>query len=262
MPRLQWGTPGTHFYETGVDRGVLYVGEQAGVAWTGLTSVEVSTSGGGVKSYYLDGVKYLQVSSPEEFSATINAFTYPELFEVCDGTTQVRPGLFLKQQRKQPFGLSYRTLIGNEFNSDHGYKLNIIYNALAEPSQRSYSSIGDTADPSEFSWSVTTRPPAMTGYKRTAHIVIDSRTTSPSVLKAVEDFLYGDDLNPPRLPSLDELVNLYDTEDFSLIVVDNGDGTFSITGPDSLIQELSITTYQITGDTVVAIDEETYTISS
>lgn len=262
MARLEWGASGTRVYETGVDRGVLYVGTQPGVPWEGLSSVEETPNGGETKSYYIDGVKYLSVSAGEEFQATINAFTYPELFATCDGTAVVRPGLLLKHQRRKLFGLSYRTQVGNELNSDYGYKIHLVYNALASPSSKSYTSNSDTTEPTTFSWLVTTRPPAVSGYKRSAHVVIDSRTTASSVLQAVEDVLYGDDLNPPKLPTLDELISLYDTAAFTIEVVDNGDGTFDIIGPDNLIQQLSTSTYQITSDAVVAIDEDTYTISS
>jgi hypothetical protein len=262
VPRLTWGESGTRLYETGIDRGVLYVGSDAGVAWTGLSSVEESPNGGETKSFYVDGVKYLQVSAAEEFAATINAFMYPDEFGVCDGTAQVRTGMFLTQQRRRTFGLSYRTLIGSDLGPNHGYKIHIVYNAIAQPTQRSYSSTSDSAELSEFSWSLSTRPPAMAGYKRTSHVIIDSRTTEPSVLKAIEDFLYGDDTNPPKLPTLSELTDLYDTPDFSLTVTDNGDGTFTITGPDSAVQELTSTTFQVIWPTVTAIDADTYSISS
>jgi hypothetical protein len=262
VPRLTWGEAGTRLYETGIDRGVLYVGTNAGVAWTGLSSVEESPKGGESKSFYIDGVKYLQISAAEEFAATINAFTYPDEFGVCDGSDQVRPGLFLMQQRRKSFGLSYRTLVGSDFGPDLGYKIHLIYNALAEPSQRTYSTTNDSAEPSEFSWSLSTRPPTMSGYKRTSHVVIDSRTTEPSVLKAIEDFLYGDDTNPPKLPTLAELTDLYDTTDFSLTVIANGDGTYTITGPDSAVQDLTSTTSQVIWPTVTPIDADTYSISS
>lgn len=262
MPRLTWGETGTRLYETGIDRGVLYVGVNPGVPWNGLVSVDEAPTGGEAKSFYVDGVKYLQVSAAEEFTATINAFTYPDEFGACDGSDQIRPGLYLHQQRRKSFGLTYRTLIGNDLGSEQGYKIHLIYNALAEPAQRSYSSTNDSAEPSEFSWNLATRPPTMAGYRRTSHIVINSQTTGSSVLKAVEDFLYGDDTHPPKLPTLAELVELYDTPDFSLTVTANPDGTYTIEGPDSAIQELTSTTSQIIWPTVVPIDEDTYSISS
>ena len=262
MPRLTWGDSGSRLYETGIDRGVLYVGTQPGVPWVGLSSVEESPSGGDNRSYYIDGLKYLQTSSPEEFTATINAFTYPDEFMVCDGTANVRPGLSLGQQRRKHFGMSYRTQIGNDLGENAGYKIHIIYNALATPTQKSYSTISDSPEPSTFSWTISTRPPAMDGFKRSAHVIIDSRTTAAATLKAIEDVLYGDETHPPKIPTLAELINLYDTPDFSLTVTANPDGTYTINGPDSAVQALTSTTYQIIWPTVVPVDEEVYSISS
>jgi len=262
VTRLNWGTPGSRQYETGVDRGVLYVGVQAGVPWVGLSSVDESPSGGENKAYYMDGVKYLNVSSAEEFEATINAFTYPPEFAQCDGTAEVRSGLFVTHQRKKQFGFSYRTTLGNDTEGDgHGYKIHLVYNALAAPSQRSYSTTSNSTEPTSFSWNITTKPPAMAGYRRTAHIVIDSRDTDVVVLKAVEDALYGDELNSPRLPSLSELKEMYD-QLFDLVVVDNGDGTYTATGPDSVIQVLNDEIWQITSPAAVNIDDDTFTLTS
>lgn len=261
MSRLDWGTPGSRKYETGVDRGVLYVGNQAGIPWVGLSSVDEAPSGGEPKAYYIDGVKYLNVSSAEEFEATINAFTYPPEFAQCDGTAQVRTGLFLTHQRRTQFGFSYRTGVGNETNSDLGYKIHIVYNALAAPTPKSYATTSTSTEPSSFSWAITTKPPAMAGYKRTAHIIIDSLDTDVVVLKAVEDALYGDELNAPRLPSLSELVDIYD-QLVDLVIVDNGDGTFTATGPDSVIQVLNDELWQITSPNAVNVDDTTFTLTS
>lgn len=262
MARLQWGAAGTRVYEAGVDRGVLFVDEQPGVAWTGLTSVEQSPSGGDPKEYYIDGVKYLNLSSAEQFVATVNAYTYPDEFAQCDGSAQVRTGMFLTQQRRKSFGLSYRTIVGNDLEgADYGYKIHIVYNALAAPSQRSYATVGDSIDPTDFSWNLTTRPPVIPGYRRTAHVELDSRTTPPLVLESIEKVLYGDETNTSRLPSISELLVMYD-ELQGLEVFDNGDGTFTITGPDSIVFALDTDVFQISHSTVVAIDEFTYFIGS
>lgn len=261
MPKLDWNTPGSRLYEVGVDRGVLYVDGQPGVAWVGLTSVAERSSGGEAKAYYIDGVKYLNISAPEEFEATITAYIYPDLFGECDGTTQVRTGLFVTQQSRKSFGLSYRTKIGHELDPDHGYKIHLIYNALAAPSERSRATIGDSADPNDFSWSVTTRPPAISGYNRTAHVVLDSRYVDPLILSAVEDVLYGTETLSPSLPSLSDLTTLFDTV-ITLIVTDNGDGTFTLEGPSSALSMLDENTYQVNWPTAVYIDEDSYTISS
>lgn len=261
MPRLEWGVSGTRVYETGIDRGVLYVDGQPGVAWSGLTGVEMNATGGGSKSYYIDGNKYLLVSAAEEFGATIKAFTYPDLFAQCDGTAQARTGLFVTQQRRKSFGFSYRTSIGSDQTNDLGYKIHIVYNALAEASDRSYETVSDDVSPIEFSWSVTTRPPVMAGYKRTAHIEIDSRTTNTEVLKAIEDALYGDADHSPRLLSFTEVAAMYDAF-YHFEVIDNGDGTFTINGPDEAIVSLGDDLLQFNWPTVIAIDAEHNTISS
>jgi len=260
VTRLKWDTPGNRLYEAGIDRGVLYIDGQPGVTWSGLTSVEMAPTGGGAKSYYLDGNKYMLASAAEEFGATINAFTYPVQFALCDGSAQPRPGLHLTQQRRKTFGFSYRTKVGSDLNGDLGYKIHLVYNALAEPSQRSYSSTSDTVDPIEFSWSITTKPPVIPGYKRTSHVEIDSRTTDSQVLELIETTLYGDDENVARLPSFDELVEMYDAF-FVFVVTLNGDGTATISGPDDAITQLDDILLQFDWPTVVEVDPDTYTIS-
>lgn len=210
MPRLSWSATGERFYETGVDQGVLYVGTQAGIAWSGLISVSESPTGGEAKPYYLDGIKFLNISSAEEFEATIEAFSSPPEFGPCDGISSVRNGLFVTQQPRKPFSLSYRTKIGNDVEgSDHGYKIHLVYNALAAPSDRNNQTIGDSAEPSTLSWHITTLPPTSTGYKPTAHMVVDSRFTEDAVLASVEDILYGNDAGVARLPTQSELMDIF-----------------------------------------------------
>lgn len=210
MARLNWSAVGERFYETGVDRGVLYVGDIPGVAWTGLTSVSESPTGGEAKPYYIDGIKYLNLSSAEEFEATIEAFASPPEFGPCDGTASIQNGLFVTQQPRKSFGLSYRTKIGNDVDgSDYGYKIHLVYNALAAPSGRSNNTMGDSTDPIGLSWAITTLPPAITGYKPTAHFVIDSRTTAPFRLSSIEEILYGSESGSPRLPSAQDLTSLF-----------------------------------------------------
>lgn len=260
MSRLNWGATGTRYYETGVDRGVLYVNGY-GVAWTGLTSVVESPSGGEATPRYIDGIKYSNTASSEEFAATITAFTYPDEFAQCDGTHEVRSGLFLHQQIRKPFGLSYRTKIGNDLSEDHGYKIHLVYNALVSPSERENATVADETDPNDFSWTITTRPPVISGYKPTAHFTIDSRDTDPEVLSLVEDILYGTEIESPRMPTFEELLEVFDTIS-EITVTDNGDGTFTVTAPFDTIRMLDDTIFEITSPTAVFIDEDTYTISS
>lgn len=210
MPRLIWGAVGERYYEIGVDRGVLYVGLDAGVAWTGLISVSESPTGGDPKPFYIDGMKYLNLAGREEFVATINAFSSPLEFGPCDGTMAIQNGLFITQQPRIPFGLSYRTQLGNDVDGlSHAYKIHLVYNALAAPSSRSNNSVGDTTDPIDFSWAITTLPPAITGYKPAAHFVIDSRFVTGTILADIEDILYGSEALQARLPTVSELVAMF-----------------------------------------------------
>lgn len=261
MPKLEWNTAGTRFYEAGVDRGVLFIGDLPGIPWNGLTEVNESPSGGDATPFYLDGVKYLNTPAGEEFEATISAFTYPVEFAECDGTEEPRSGLFISQQRRRSFGFSYRTKIGNENTASFGHKIHIVYNALAEPTERSNQTLTDDTDPTDFSWKITTRPPSMLGYKPTSHVVIDSRSTDPAILALVEAALYGSDEESSRLPSWTELLTMFDSIS-ELVVVDNGDGTWTATAPFDVIRMTGADTFEITAPTAVYIDEDTYTLSS
>lgn len=221
MSELEWHAVGEMVFQTGVDRGVLYVEGHDGVPWNGLISVSESPSGGEVTPYYIDGVKYLNHVALEEFAATIEAFTYPEEFGECDGTQHVSNGLFATQQRKKSFGLAYRTLIGNDIDGiSHGYKIHLVYNATAEPAGLSTTTLGDRVDPSNFSWNIATLPPEFVGSKGTAHFVIDSRYTPSSLLIDLEDILYGSWKGPSRLPSASELLFLFG--EFSEEFIDAG----------------------------------------
>lgn len=262
MTRLIWSQAGTRYFESGVDRGVLYVGAAPGVPWIGLINVEEKPTGGDARPRYIDGKKYLNTSAHEEFEATLTAYTYPRQFEPCEGSVQVRPGLMVTQQPRASFGLSYRTLIGNDTDgTEHGYKLHLVYNALAKPSSKRFNTLDDSPDPTEFSWDVTTRPPVMAGYKPTAHMVIDSRYTNAITLASLEDILYGTDVTPPTLPTFAEVLAVFDTL-VDLEVVDNGDGSADISAPDDAITVYGDGMYAITWETVEDNGDGTYTISS
>lgn len=210
MTRVIWGTAGGRFYETGADRGVLYVGSTPGVAWDGLISVSEAPSGGDPQPYYLDGYKYINIAAAEEFEASLTAFSSPFEFGVCDGIRRLHNGLFITQQPRASFGLSYRTLVGNEIEgTDHAYKLHLVYNALAKPSGRSNNTISDSPDPTQLSWDISSRPPLATGYRPTAHLVVDSREADPAVLAELEDLLYGVEFVNPRLPTQAEIISLF-----------------------------------------------------
>lgn len=209
MTKLNWDVVGERFYETGVDHVVLYVAG-IGVAWNGLTSVSESPNGGEPVPYYLDGFKYLNLSAAEEFNATIQAFSSPPEFSICDGTAPLGNGLFITEQPRKSFDLCYRTKIGNDVDgADHGYKLHLIYNALAAPSTRDNSTVSESIDPKTLSWAITTTPPLISLFKPSAHFVIDSTKTSALLMAEVEDILYGSVDTSPGFPTPDTLVNIF-----------------------------------------------------
>lgn len=202
MPKLVWDAIGEKLYETGTKKGVLYPMENGeyttGVVWNGLTSVNESPSGADENAFYADDIKYGGIRAAEEFGATVEAYTYPDEFAVCDGSAQPVPGVTIGQQTRKPFGLSFVSTVGNDTDGlDHGYKIHLIYNATASPSERGYQTINDSPDAISFSWELTTTPVNVTGYKPTANIIIDSTkfTTEQQKAKlaAFEDILYGTD---------------------------------------------------------------------
>lgn len=215
MSRLVWDKSGERLYETGVKNCVLYPQVSGaypkGVAWNGITSVTESPSGAEASPLYADDTKYLNLMSTEEFGASIEAYMYPEEFEACDGSAEIAPGVNIGQQKRQAFGLCYRTVIGNDTdNNDHGYKLHIIYGALAAPSEKAYATINDSPEAITFSWELSTTPVNVTGGKPTASLTIDSTKVDAEKLKALEDILYGSETEStgPRLPLPDEIATL------------------------------------------------------
>lgn len=222
MSKLVWDKTGERYYETGVKQGVLYVqgvggAYDKGVAWNGLTAVTESPSGAEATALYADDIKYLNLMSAEEFGATIEAYTYPDEFAECDGSVVLTKGVYIGQQARKTFGLCYRTTVGNDVDSnDYGYKLHLIYGAVASPSEKAYATINDSPEAITFSWEVTTTPVNVAGHKPTASITIDSTKADPTKLAALEDILYGknpttvggDDGVDPRLPLPDEIVTL------------------------------------------------------
>jgi len=215
MAKLVWDQTGERYYETGVKMGVLYPQDTSGaypkgVAWNGLTAVTESPSGAEATPLYADDIKYLNLMSTEEFGATIEAYTYPDEFAECDGSASIATGVMIGQQKRKAFGLCYRTVLGNDTeNNDYGYKLHIIYGALAAPSEKAYATINDSPEAITFSWEVTTTPVNVTGQKPTASVTIDSTKADPTKLAALEAILYGSDSGDgPRLPLPDEIATL------------------------------------------------------
>ena len=211
MAKLVWDESGKRVYETGVRNGVLYVqgenGEyQKGVAWNGLTAVTESPSGAEPTALYADDIKYLELFSAEEFGATIEAYTYPEEFEACDGSASLGTGVTIGQQDRKAFGICYRTVVGNDVKgNEHGYKLHLVYGAKAKPSEKAYATVNDSPEAVTFSWEVTTTPVNVAGFKPTASVTIDSTKIQPEKLKLIEDKLYGTASEEAKLPLPDEI---------------------------------------------------------
>ena len=214
MSRIVWDETGKRFYETGTKNGVLYPQDTTGayplgVAWNGLISVSESPSGAEASPLYADDIKYLNLISAEEFGGTIEAYSSPEEFDACDGTAELVPGVSIGQQKRQAFGFSFKTVLGNDVvGNDYGYKLHLIYGALASPSEKAYTSINESPEAMTLSWEFTTTPVAVSGFKPTACLVIDSTKADSTKLAALEAILYGDENTEPRLPLPDEIATL------------------------------------------------------
>ena len=221
MYKLKWDQTGERLYETGVKQGVLYPQNASGsypngYAWNGLTAVTESPSGAEATALYADDIKYLNLMSAEEFGATIEAYTYPPEFAACDGSAEIAAGVTIGQQKRTAFGLCYRTTLGNDTDgNDYGYKLHIIYGAMASPSEKAYATINDSPEAITFSWEVTTTPVSVSGFKPTANLTIDSTKVNAEKLAALEAILYGSDTESnkeARLPLPDEIATLMGTE--------------------------------------------------
>jgi hypothetical protein len=215
MAPLTWDDVGDKLYETGVDHGVLYLPDDAGVynsgvAWNGLTTVTESPSGADPNPQFADNIKYLNITSAEEFGGTIEAFTYPEEFAQCDGTALPAPGVAVGQQTRKMFGLCYRTKVGNDVDGvDHGYKLHLLYGAQASPSEKAYATINDSPAAINFSWAITTTPVPVTDLKPTSLLVIDSTVVDPADLASLEALLYGAGTTEAALPTPDAVIELF-----------------------------------------------------
>lgn len=223
MSKLRWDQPGERLYETGVDKGVLYPltnGEYSlGVAWNGLTSVNESPSGAEATPLYADNIKYLNLMSAEEFGATIEAYMYPDEFAACNGEAELTTGVSIGQQKRGTFGLAYQTKIGSDQDNDKGYKIHLIYGALASPSEKAYATVNDSPEAITFSWEIKTTPVEVTGFKPTASLVIDSTKVTASALAKLESILYGDTNTDPRLPLPDEILGIINGKELSSIAI-------------------------------------------
>ena len=232
MSKIVWDKTGERFYETGVDHAVLYPIDaeglyNGGVAWNGITAINESPSGAEPNNLYADNIKYLVLVGAEDFGLTIEAYTYPDEWEQCDGSAEIAPGVLAGQQNRKIFGLSYRTKLGNDVDGqDHGYKLHLVYGGLASPSERGYQTVNDSPEPINPSWEVTTTPVDVPGFKPTARLIITSTKADPAKLAALETILYGSEEAEPRLPLPEEVIELLKADAVTVITAaESGDTT-------------------------------------
>lgn len=261
MATLTWDEVGTRTFQSGLDRGVLYFPDGRVYPWNGLTNVQ-KNFGQSAEPIHFDGVKIADIVSTEGFSATISAITYPEEFEEFYGNAELRSGVYLGDQPSKTFTLAYRTKVGNDVAGDSaGYKIHIIYNASAVPSDHSYSTVSDDPELSEFEWELTARPEILTNYRPSAHITLDSTKMAPSLIEYIESQLYGTSTTEPTMIPLQGLVTLIN-EWYLLLVVDNEDGTFTVsTDYAGYIVPVNATTYDINSATITWVDADTYDLT-
>ena len=262
MTKIVWDEMGSRLYEIGIDRGAFYPLTGGGVAWNGLTAVNEIITDANETIHFVDGTKFLNQLTIGSFSATLEAFTYPDEFSEYDGEGDSG---FTYQKRKT-FNLSYRTLVGNDLNgSDHAYKLHLVYNALASPTNTDYNSFGDTVDPTSFNWNISTVPIAIPNARPTAHIVIDTTRAYKGIVSSIEDILYGVDGVEPRFPGIEEIIQIF-ADESPFIIIDHGDGMFTAIGvEDSPLAHVTLiepTVFELSSPSVVMIDEVTYSAST
>lgn len=256
MAKLNWNANGERIYGAGVDRGVFYPSVGPGVAWPGLIAVEEKPAGSGEIVYFIDGEKKRNRVTLDGFSAKIEAFTYPLEFERYEFN-----GVWRQQARKD-FNFSYRTLVGDDREgTNRGYILHLVYNALAIPVTRDYGTLDDDPDLTSFGWDITTRPEQIPGFAPTAHIVIDTTMAHSWTVADVEAILYGTDSADPRMPSIAEVIEIFELNAI-VRITDHGDGTWTATGPDDVIQMIDADSFEITWPSAEYIDADSYTISS
>ena len=207
MTALMWDKTGERFFETGLDRGVLYTTDGVAVPWNGLTQVTEDTERE-IKSYWMDGVKYLDHHVPGSYSAKLEAFTYPDVLDELTGTKRYAPGVYLHDQSARVFHVSYRTGLGNDLDQELGYKLHVVYNVMAVVNSAGMGTLSDSTDPAKFAWDLTGTPPQMFGARPTSHISLHSTTIDPVLLQAIEALLYGTSDVDPALPTMVDLLTM------------------------------------------------------
>lgn len=261
MARLVWDQAGDRVYENGVSQGVFYGSDSKGIPWNGLISVE-EVNNDSVNPLYLDGFKYADEITIGDFEGILTAFTYPDEFMGYEGVDDWKPGFYLADQPKKRFGLSYKTEINSDQGQQIGYKIHLLYNLVAVPSNKAYQTLSLDSEPIDFKWDITAIPEELDKFRPTAHVVIDSRKIDPFLLVDIENIIYGTDTSDPLLPDLNGLVTFVQKWG-RFIVTDNGDGTWTATSPlEGVITMLDAETFQIDTETAVFIDADSYTLSS
>lgn len=259
---IVWDEVGSRTYETGLDRGVIYPDNGVGVPWNGLTSVTEKLDGSDVSALYFDGVKYAEEVVPGEYSATITAYTYPDELVDFEGNSEIGYGLFATGQTPKRFGLSYRTKIGNDADGDDaGYKIHVVYNVLAVPTSRGYSTLDSSTTPIEFEWDITAIPSEIPGYRPTAHLIFDSRKVEATLLQDLEATLYGDGSSDATLPPASTLAGFINSW-VVIRIIDNQNGTWTAEAEGNYIEMVDATTYKINNANTRTLDANSYSISN
>lgn len=265
MATIQWDAVGSRFYETGVDRCVLYEPDGVGVPWNGVTAVEEENNNE-VEAVYYDGVKFNDLVTIGEFNGVLRAFTYPEEFLKYDGIGEDHLGILLANQPPQRFHLSYRTRIGDDVNGiQEGYKIHLLYNLTANAATKNWETMGLELNPMEFEWAITGIPEEVQGLRPTSHVIIDTRKIDPWLLEDLEGILYGTSETEPHLPSLRTLLTFI--RNWSrVIIIDNGDGTWTahVIEPEGEIDFGPDGYFEMTlpDENVTVLDSDTYELTS
>jgi hypothetical protein len=267
MMELKWHQPGDRVFESGLDRGVLYIPDVGpnwrAIPWSGLQSVQEKLSSS-VEPVYFNGVKISDVLTVGTYSAKVTAITYPDELEELYGNFALRDGFYLGEQEPKLFGFSYRSRVGNDIDGDEaGYKIHLIYNATIVPSEVTHSTITESPDLIAFEWDLTAVPNQLAGFRPTAHIVIDTTKLAPSLLEVLEAYLYGiEDDTPAHLPPMEDVIDLVASW-FLINIIDNGDGTWTArTDFPEYIVDLGDGEYQINNATITPAGDESYIITS
>ena len=264
MTALIWDAPGSRKFELGIDKGVLYIGEDPGVAWNGLVSISEKKTGADMTPHYFDGRRYFDHVTRSEYTATIKAMTYPFEFTRCEGFSENETtGLVFDNQIQQTFGLSYRSLIGNDTEElSHGYKIHIVYGLTAIPVDIDHETLSDDVDPIPFEWEVSAVPQEeIANFFPTAHIIIDTSRVASDALLTIENILYGTEFIPPRLLTIEEILAIPSSIP-RVNITDNGDGTWSATSEYGYVLMTDENYFRVTAVPATYLDTDTYTIES